>query len=72
MAISIVGHDDSIKRRISCYHCGAILEYLPVDINQTSTRDYDGGSDTTYFIECPNCRTKIYVTKYRPPKVEQE
>jgi DNA-directed RNA polymerase subunit RPC12/RpoP len=61
MGIEIVGENEEAKRKASCRKCGAVLLYLPIDVQQKDYRDYSGVSDTSYWIDCPRCRNKIVV-----------
>jgi DNA-directed RNA polymerase subunit RPC12/RpoP len=61
MAIEIVGENESAKRRATCRKCGAVLEYLPVDVKVREVGDYSGEINTVYSIECPRCKGRIYV-----------
>lgn len=42
--------------------CGALLLVSPRDVKSATTRDYDGGSDTSYWFVCPECGAKTYVS----------
>lgn len=61
MAVKKVGDDPKAARRVTCRRCGSILEYLILDIQETSSRDYDGGLDTHQFIQCPQCQIHVKV-----------
>ena len=52
MAIKKISDDSRVVRCSTCTKCGPILEYLPVDIQNRTRTDYDGGSDTYYCIIC--------------------
>lgn len=54
----------SVVKQIIRKHCGATLQYVPNDIEKRVRKDYGGGSETYYFIKCPNCSTKIGVSMY--------
>lgn len=58
------GPDPSVVKRHVCQNCGAVLEYVPKDVKQRVEHDYGGGSDTVYYIECPQCRTEQYIRRY--------
>lgn len=53
--------DESVVKRVVRGHCGVKLEYVPVDIQYRSVRDYDGTADTAYWIGCPNCKFDVTV-----------
>ena len=42
--------------------CGALLEINALDIKSGVHHDYGGGTDTYYYIICPECgsKTEIY------------
>lgn len=61
--ISTVPHS-SVVRQCNCKQCGATLEYTPIEIKEKSYRDYDGGYDVDYHINCPTCEEKVFVRKY--------
>ena len=56
-------HPSVIKRCI-CNNCGAELEYVPNDVKSKTVTDYGGGSDTYYFIVCPQCTKDVSVKGY--------
>jgi RNase P subunit RPR2 len=58
--ISTQPHPSVVKETI-CKHCGAVLEYVPVDIKTRKEQDYTGGTDFIHFIICPPCGHKITV-----------
>lgn len=64
MAIEIVGEDEKSKRKATCKQCGAILEFLPADIQTGEVSDYTGSSDTYYWIDCPRCKNAIQVREH--------
>ncbi len=51
----------SVIKEVICRHCGCTLEYVPADVQSYTYRDYGHGTDTTYYIKCPNCETQIFV-----------
>ena len=61
MAIEVVGEDNSMKHKITCTKCAAILEYTLNDTVVESRKDYTGSSDRVVFIECPRCKNKVDV-----------
>lgn len=54
----------SVVKEVICKKCGATLHYVPNDVKSVTYKDYGGGTDTDYYIKCPPCGTKIYVSKY--------
>lgn len=61
MAVEIEGYDESVKRHTTCRSCGARLSYLKKDVHNHTTRDYDGGSDTSHTIQCAGCGDSVSV-----------
>jgi RNase P subunit RPR2 len=57
------GPDPSVVKRRVCTNCGAVLEYVPRDIQHRSVTDYTGDSDVVYFIVCPQCNDKQNVKR---------
>lgn len=51
----------SVVKQVICKRCGCTLEYVPLDVKSFTSTDYGGGTDTSYYINCANCETKIYV-----------
>lgn len=45
--------------------CGRLLEITPMDVKSGVTHDYDGGTDTYYYIRCPVCshKTEVYYSQ---------
>lgn len=58
--VSLTPHPSIVKECI-CQKCGALLQYLPLDIKNRTCKDYDGSSDIYYYIICPNCKNEIMV-----------
>lgn len=61
MTVKKIGDDESAKKRVTCKHCGSILEYLPRDVVHVVHTDYGGGSDTYSHIKCPECHCNVQV-----------
>ena len=59
--MEIIGYDESIKKKVTCRHCSAIIAYLPCDVQSSIHHDYGGGSDTYRRITCPNCSHLVEV-----------
>jgi len=53
--------DPSVVKQVICRNCGAKLEYVPNDVKSKSVSDYGGGSDTYYWIDCPQCSNQVNV-----------
>lgn len=50
-AMKIIEYGHIKPKEVKCSHCGAILEYVPMDL------EYWG--DHRYFLRCPVCRGNI-------------
>ena len=49
----VIGHDNSIIKRRTCRHCGAINEYTPSEIKDIKTNyDYLGDYDVYKGFNC--------------------
>jgi len=59
--VKIVGREKNVIKRATCKNCGAILEYYPKEVKSYTYKDYGGGSDTVYYIKCPDCTEKVVV-----------
>jgi RNase P subunit RPR2 len=59
----IVGRDKSAVKRATCYSCAMIIEYTISEVNSFIHHDYGGGSDTVYYITCPNCGKQMQNVK---------
>jgi hypothetical protein len=54
----------SVVKEVVCRNCGVTLEYIPKDIQEHRYKDYDGCSETEYFITCPPCGHMVHVKRY--------
>lgn len=61
--IKVVGNDPSVVKQVTCKHCGSILEYMPCDIEEGATRAWRGGRDLYHYIECPQCKNHVSVSR---------
>lgn len=59
----VVGKDEKAYRRVTCRQCASIIEYLPIEVKKNTYTDYGGGSDTVYWIECPECGKDVTVSR---------
>jgi RNase P subunit RPR2 len=59
--VDIVGYDESVKKRVTCRKCSAILQYVPKEVKSHKSYDYGGGCDINYYVTCPACSEKVYV-----------
>lgn len=54
--VKVVGQDSAIAKRVTCKHCGAVNEYLPVDVRELHRGcDIDGGSCGSDGFACGQC-----------------
>lgn len=60
--INSTPHPTVVKECI-CNSCGVTIEYVPIDVKSYSATDISGCSDEYHYIECPNCKNKIYVKR---------
>ena len=63
--LKIVGVDESVYKRITCYNCASIVQYTESDISvKVCGKDYSGGSDGHEGFNCPSCgsliKTKVW------------
>jgi transcription elongation factor Elf1 len=60
MAVKVIGHDSALAKQVTCRHCGAINEYLPIDVRQLHKgRDIDGGASISEGFHCGQCNHEI-------------
>lgn len=52
---------DAVKEVVHKNGCGALIGYVPNDVERYVHKDYDGGTDFYYRIICPNCGKQIHV-----------
>lgn len=61
----VVGQDQTVCKRITCKHCGAINEYTPNEVRTLwSGTDYSGGSDGAKGFNCAGCGKEIYTERW--------
>lgn len=58
--ISKIPHK-SVVKKVVCKNCGSTLEYVPRDVKQGKHYDIDGGTETVFYIKCPECKEDVYV-----------
>jgi len=51
--------DKKKAKRVTHSHCGAVVEYFESEVKSFLHTDYGGGTDTIYYIICPNCNKQI-------------
>lgn len=61
---TIVGKDDTVKKRATCRKCSSIVEYLPIEVKKYSGRDISGGPDGKEWIDCPCCQEEIIIAAW--------
>lgn len=64
MMAKIIGKDDSKVRRVTCHNCASRLEFTNSEVDTRTYIDYGGGSDTLYYIICPNCSFRVEVKQH--------
>ena len=58
----VIGYDNSITKKHTCGHCGAINEYTPNEIKDIRTnQDYLGGYELYKGFNCAGCGKEIFV-----------
>ena len=58
----VIGYDNSITKKRTCGHCGAINEYTPSEIKDIKTNyDYLGDYDVYKGFNCAGCGKEIFV-----------
>lgn len=55
MAVKDLGLAEDKLLKTVCGNCLHNLSYAPIDVKKHTSRDYDGGSDTTRYIVCAKC-----------------
>jgi DNA-directed RNA polymerase subunit RPC12/RpoP len=61
---TVVGYNQSVKKKCTCHKCSAIIEYVQNEVQDEKHYDYGGGCDMYYYISCPNCGNKVSVKGY--------
>ena len=56
--IKVIGNDPKVVKQVTCWNCGAILEYMPCDVKVT-TRGITGCTATDFYIVCPQCNNRV-------------
>ena len=61
----VIGLDQSVYKRITYKHCGAINEYTPNEVRTLwSGTDYSGGSDGAKGFNCAGCGKEIHTERW--------
>lgn len=53
--VEVIGNDKKVSKKCTCGHCGARLQYLPLDVKKYEGKDISGGPDGREWIVCPKC-----------------
>ena len=62
--IKVIGNAPKVAKQATCRNCGAILEYMPCDVQEVTARDISGCADIDYYIVCPKCGNRVFTKKY--------
>jgi DNA-directed RNA polymerase subunit RPC12/RpoP len=62
--VTVVGKSGEFVRSCTCKNCSSKLEYTKSEVETYKHTDYSGSTDTYHYINCPNCRQKVYVKGY--------
>lgn len=58
----VVGQDESVYKKLTCYNCGSINQYAPNEVRTLREgRDYSGGSDGAKGFWCAGCGAEVIV-----------
>ena len=60
----VIGFDDSVKKKVTCRHCSAIIEYVPNEVKEVHGTDYGGGPDGMEWVDCPNCTKRAVIRSW--------
>ncbi len=56
----VIKIDESQAKRITHKSCGAVIEYFDNEVEKkVENEPYGGGTDTYYYLTCPNCHKTI-------------
>lgn len=55
--------DKGQQKKTTHSDCGAVISYFKNEVQSAVHYDYGGGSDTWYYIICPNCGKKVEVSR---------
>ncbi len=51
-------------KRVTCGECGAVLEYMPQEVERYSGTDISGGPDGYERVKCPCCPGYAYIKSW--------
>ena len=53
-------------KRVTCKDCGAVMEYLPEEVEEHHGTDYSGGLDVWKRVKCPRvgCPGHGYIERW--------
>jgi len=58
--VKVVGQDNSMAKRKTCNHCGAVNEYMPNDVRELYRgRDMTGCGEGQDGFNCGQCQKEI-------------
>lgn len=57
----LIGIEPVEEKNITHRKCGAKIGYYPIEVQSAIHHDIGGGSDTWYYVICPNCGEKVIV-----------
>lgn len=56
----VIGIDETKAKRRTCTDCGAVIEYMPHEVeSKVENEPYGGGTDTYHYLTCPNCGKRM-------------
>ncbi len=61
---TVVGFDETKKKRVTCRGCAAIIEYKQCEVQESHGTDYGGGPDGAEWVNCPNCGDKAIIRSW--------
>ena len=62
--MKVIGQDERAYKNCTCEKCGAIVQYLPKDVQRRDGLDYSGGPDGATWIVCPQCSETIILSRW--------
>jgi len=60
----VIRIEPELEKTVTHKKCGALVGYYPKEVQSGTYHDYGGGSDTWYYIICPNCGERVEVSKH--------
>lgn len=62
--VQVVGKDQTVYKRVTCKKCGSVLEYAPIEIMKSQSRDITGCTEVREYINCPTCLSDVVLGIY--------